>query len=271
MSDAKTLSPMSQAPLEDAGYRCPKCAYNLTGLPEARCPECGAAFDWQAVRRGPPPTIAFERARGWGKLRGFLLTWLTVLFAPWIFARQAIRRLGTRNGLLFGAVCFLLTGCAFVSDMDLNFWAAWLCTALLYVVFQVVLLSLLDWSGWRRPAETLRFWLLISCYASAVMLTEFIYGPPQLILEEIWDFVRARNRSSWPDMFNPSIHTAVYWTQLIVWSACLGACYAARLRRKSHSPALIWSMTALMILSMILLYATTVQFVGMYFFELFDL
>jgi len=29
---------------------CPKCDYNLRDLQEARCPECGAAFTWEAAR-----------------------------------------------------------------------------------------------------------------------------------------------------------------------------------------------------------------------------
>jgi hypothetical protein len=30
---------------------CRKCAYNLTGLPEERCPECGTAFTWREVQQ----------------------------------------------------------------------------------------------------------------------------------------------------------------------------------------------------------------------------
>jgi hypothetical protein len=36
----------TQAPSTiDSGLRCPKCEYNLTGVIEDRCPECGRAFD----------------------------------------------------------------------------------------------------------------------------------------------------------------------------------------------------------------------------------
>ncbi len=30
---------------------CPRCAYNLTGLPEPRCPECGSQFSWSQIQR----------------------------------------------------------------------------------------------------------------------------------------------------------------------------------------------------------------------------
>lgn len=37
--------------LEDLVPYCPKCGYNLTGLKDYRCPECGAAFDPIALLR----------------------------------------------------------------------------------------------------------------------------------------------------------------------------------------------------------------------------
>lgn len=43
---------------------CPKCRYDLTGLRERRCPECGAAFDAAALARGP----SIRRPRRWAAL-----------------------------------------------------------------------------------------------------------------------------------------------------------------------------------------------------------
>src|SRR4051812_24212148 len=39
----------ANSPNEDE-VLCPLCDYNLRGLTEARCPECGAKFDWEELR-----------------------------------------------------------------------------------------------------------------------------------------------------------------------------------------------------------------------------
>ena len=52
----------------DDSLNCYRCGYDLTGLPQPRCPECGLEFAWDDPRlravfhRG----IAFEKARSLG-------------------------------------------------------------------------------------------------------------------------------------------------------------------------------------------------------------
>ena len=45
-----TIAPTSRAADEDANLRCPLCDYDLRGLSEPRCPECGHRFDWHELR-----------------------------------------------------------------------------------------------------------------------------------------------------------------------------------------------------------------------------
>jgi hypothetical protein len=46
------IEPPTSEPLDDSkpDLHCPLCDYNLRGLTEPRCPECGHAFDWDELR-----------------------------------------------------------------------------------------------------------------------------------------------------------------------------------------------------------------------------
>jgi hypothetical protein len=59
-----------------AGLTCPLCGYDLRGLAEPRCPECGCRFDWDALRRrrSSEQRLLFERARRHDLVEAFWFT-----------------------------------------------------------------------------------------------------------------------------------------------------------------------------------------------------
>jgi len=65
------------------GLRCPACDYDLTGLREHRCPECGAEFDPQRLRAGLEPISgsAGEQLASWRSAR-FVFTMEALLIVP---------------------------------------------------------------------------------------------------------------------------------------------------------------------------------------------
>jgi hypothetical protein len=274
MSDESTHVMTVANPLADAGLRCPRCDYNLTGLPEARCPECGEAFDWEAVRRAAdnPPRIYFERVRGWRKVPGFFVTWATVLFAPWIFARQAVARVSTFHALLFVLTCFGGTFVAMISDAELDFMATWLTTAAIYIPLQTVLLGVLDFSGWRQPLRSLRFWLLVSCYTSAIMLTEVAYGgPPAIAFTDLGFLLAGEKPTAWfPSMYEISCLSVLGWVRLAVWLSGLACCYAVRVRRRRYALGLVIVATVLVTVLVVVLYAATFERIGSWVYDGFE-
>ncbi len=88
---------------------CPKCGYDLFGIPERCCPECGFAYDGAAIRM-----LAIDE--GWDELKGWL--WIIVrcglalvAIIPVLVARldwgewDWLLMRGLSFVLLIGAVC----------------------------------------------------------------------------------------------------------------------------------------------------------------------
>lgn len=48
-------------PVPDLGLRCLRCGYNLAGLPERRCPECGRQFNLEEfIPKGDFPIVIYD-------------------------------------------------------------------------------------------------------------------------------------------------------------------------------------------------------------------
>ena len=225
--------------LVDTGLHCPRCGYNLTGLTQPRCPECGVEFDWDDVRRAAiaKPSIAFERARRWRRVTAFFVTWTTVLFAPWIFARQAVKRIRVGPGLAFGALCFVPVTLRYFHEGINSTYFAWLSAAAIYVFAQALLMTGLDPHGWRRPRATFLFWLAVGGYTTSIVVTEGIWRVPLLGVEELWRFLTGLivGLRDIHDLISLVDRTdeIISCCQLCLWLAGLGWCYWARLRKRN--------------------------------------
>jgi hypothetical protein len=88
---------------------CPLCDYNLHGLPEPRCPECGYAFDWEELR------LAVSERKSWffehaqrKRIRALIRT-AGLTFAPRRLWRKVSAGHYSSPGRLavFAAVCLL--------------------------------------------------------------------------------------------------------------------------------------------------------------------
>lgn len=258
-------APPQQSSSVDTGLRCPVCEYNLTGLSEPRCPECGQLFDWDELRRAASgaPVISFERARGWRKVTAFVVTWATVLFAPWVFARQAVQRVSVGRALIFGGICFLpVTARYALEGFDASYFA-WVSAAAIYIVLQAALFILLDPTGWRRPLSTFAFWLAIGGYTTAIVVTECFYVAPLLsagdLWDRLWEFLTGQLSISQVYGLVDAEPKWVGWLQLAVWLVGLAGCYVARLRKRHPPLALLVPLTLLCVMLLLGLYAFCVD------------
>ena len=82
---------------ERCGFRCRSCAYDLKGLDEPICPECGTAFTdddlaiQAAIRDGRPPPLPPLRNRGRAIAAAVIVVLLSLVITGIFVARRAGR------------------------------------------------------------------------------------------------------------------------------------------------------------------------------------
>lgn len=98
----------SATPGADSGLRCPQCEYNLTGLTENRCPECGEAFDLEELRRvfgvQPEPIAGWDDRGTTSMLIAFFRVCRMTWFHPATFARHFPWAFDLASAVRFGAI-----------------------------------------------------------------------------------------------------------------------------------------------------------------------
>jgi hypothetical protein len=72
---SKSVNGASPVPgASDLDIYCPHCDYNLRGLPELRCPECGHDFDVKRVRSRPEISVYLFERKQWTDFRSLIRT-----------------------------------------------------------------------------------------------------------------------------------------------------------------------------------------------------
>ena len=91
---------------------CPMCGYNLRGLPDGKCPECGTPFERDTLARMDQPTVSM------GAIRLFAVIWpavylvivvpptAVVLLAIWLFLEELMG--GKMNQWFFPALFYIV-------------------------------------------------------------------------------------------------------------------------------------------------------------------
>jgi len=85
---------------------CPTCRYDLTGLRDPRCPECGRQFSYEEWNDASllVPMPAWERAGRVNAILAFPATFVFATFRPREFARRLRRDEGLLRVVLFGVL-----------------------------------------------------------------------------------------------------------------------------------------------------------------------
>jgi hypothetical protein len=151
--DLPSPSPLSSndAPaLPDRDLPCPLCDYNLRGIAEPRCPECGHTFDFADLLGGHiPPRWLYEHRRGWAP-GALMLTWMRSL-RPRAFWSSVRPTLAIHRARLIAYVLQLIALAAILSWLPLFSYGIVREMGHQRTARQQLLATMLDETGQLRP------------------------------------------------------------------------------------------------------------------------
>lgn len=179
---------------------CLECEYDLTGLPNTRCPECGTDFDpdWlRMVIAGSPQAAQPVSPDDNGTWVGFVRMVLTVWYTPREFARGFPPRHDPDRATAFSMVCYAIgaailicTGIAFalIERMPAlviyafvlactGAFTCWVCEVSIAAMLKLVLRPTRApdrWHFWRGLTHYFSaYWILTTAYA--VLMLALVY------------------------------------------------------------------------------------------------
>jgi hypothetical protein len=204
----ETLPESAPIKLVDSGLRCPSCEYNLNGVAENRCPECGGDFDPDYLRSllagAPAPIPIWDDDSQYVVLRFVkicLMTWFLPTRVGKKFPRRYSRSSALRFRLIVVAVAIAAYSASFVlmlgppAVVRLCFAAVPVLTGI--VLFETMLgaaLQLLlcadEWPAVVNPAASESWDGLVGFFRSFVLLQALVVGGAVLLAsfgaEDVW-------------------------------------------------------------------------------------
>ncbi|MFN0136683.1 MAG: hypothetical protein ACKVS9_11280, partial [Phycisphaerae bacterium] len=115
--------------------------------------------------------------------------------------------------------------------------------------------------------QSARYWLSIGGYTSAIVMTEWYFGPPEITLSHLFDLVQLRFG---PTMFVANeVRDVVFWAQVVLWLFGLVFCIDARLGSRAWSRGARAVMSVVCFVSLLALYGAAVEHIGVPLYDFF--